>query len=211
MESVTSYTIATLSAGVVLGLSAGLSPGPLLALVITQTLRHGVGEGVKVALAPLITDLPIIMAATFLLTQLSNSQPVLGFISLVGGLFLTYLAYENLRANRVDSGITASVPKSFTKGALVNFLSPHPYLFWLTVGSPFMVKAWLKSPMAAIGFVATFYAGLIGSKMAVAVVSGKSRQFIQGKIYRIIMRFLGVVLLIFAFWLFKEGIHSIGF
>jgi threonine/homoserine/homoserine lactone efflux protein len=210
MESVSNYTITTLSAGIVLGLSAGLSPGPLLALVISQTLRHGVGEGVKVALAPLITDLPIILAATFLLKQFSNTQSVLGVVSLIGGLFVAYLAYGNLRADRVDSGIQGSIPKSFAKGALVNFLSPHPYLFWLTVGSPFMVKAWIKSPIVAIGFVATFYTCLIGSKMTVALISGKSRRFIQGKIYRMIMRSLGVVLLIFAFWLIKEGIHFIG-
>lgn len=46
-----------LSVGAVLGLSSGLSPGPLLALVISETLRHGVKAGVKVALAPIITDL----------------------------------------------------------------------------------------------------------------------------------------------------------
>ena len=88
MESLYSDTIATFSVGIVLGLSAGLSPGPLLALVIAQTLKHGVGEGMKVALAPLITDLPIVLAATFLLKQLSNTQSVLGFISLIGGLFV---------------------------------------------------------------------------------------------------------------------------
>ena len=49
--------------GVVFGLAAGLMPGPLLALVIQQTLRHGPGEGIKVAAAPLLTDLPIVAAA----------------------------------------------------------------------------------------------------------------------------------------------------
>ncbi|MDY6953588.1 MAG: LysE family translocator, partial [Thermodesulfobacteriota bacterium] len=51
----------TLAIGIVLGLSAGFAPGPLLALVISQTLRHNAVEGLKVALAPLVTDLPIIL------------------------------------------------------------------------------------------------------------------------------------------------------
>ena len=97
------FMITYLSAGVVLGLSAGFSPGPLLALVISQSLRHGVKEGTKVALAPLVTDFPIILISTFLLTRLANFRPVLGVISLVGGLFVLSMAYETLRPGRIDT------------------------------------------------------------------------------------------------------------
>ncbi|MCD6225405.1 MAG: hypothetical protein J7K32_07820 [Deltaproteobacteria bacterium] len=49
-----------LTAGTILGLSAGLIPGPLLTLVISETLRHNIKAGIKIAVAPLLTDLPII-------------------------------------------------------------------------------------------------------------------------------------------------------
>ncbi len=39
----------SLTIGIVLGLAAGLAPGPLLALTITQSLKYGIVEGVKVA------------------------------------------------------------------------------------------------------------------------------------------------------------------
>lgn len=60
-----------LSTGTLLGLAAGFSPGPLLVLVISETLRHSVKEGVKVSIAPIITDTPILLVALFVLTQLS--------------------------------------------------------------------------------------------------------------------------------------------
>ena len=60
--------IGLISAGLVYGLSAGFSPGPLMALVISQTLKHGIREGAKVAMAPLITDLPIILVSLLVLT-----------------------------------------------------------------------------------------------------------------------------------------------
>jgi len=47
--------------GLTLGLSAGITPGPLLTLVITASLRRGWAGGLQVALAPLITDAPIII------------------------------------------------------------------------------------------------------------------------------------------------------
>ncbi len=66
----TPETLSSLAAGTVFGLSAGFAPGPLLTLVITQTLRHDIREGVKVAMAPLITDLPIILLSLLVLSRL---------------------------------------------------------------------------------------------------------------------------------------------
>ena len=43
-----------LASGMLLGFSAGLSPGPMLTLVLAQTLRHGSREGCKIALTPLL-------------------------------------------------------------------------------------------------------------------------------------------------------------
>ena len=50
-----------------LGLAAGVSPGPLLALVVSATLERGFGAGLRVASAPLVTDLPIILACVSVL------------------------------------------------------------------------------------------------------------------------------------------------
>jgi len=79
---------ATLLSGLLLGLYAGLSPGPLMALVLAQTLRHGPREGCKVALVPLLTDLPIILVAVALASKLSELQPLLGVLSVAGGAFV---------------------------------------------------------------------------------------------------------------------------
>ena len=78
--------------GLILGLAAGVSPGPLLTLVVQQTMRHGVREGVKVAAVPLITDVPVV-AATVVVVRAGNLQGALGAISLAGAAFLVYLAY----------------------------------------------------------------------------------------------------------------------
>ncbi len=42
---------ALLISGLVFGLSGGLTPGPLLALIITQSLRYGPREGIRIAIA----------------------------------------------------------------------------------------------------------------------------------------------------------------
>ena len=98
-----------LTAGIVLGLSAGFSPGPLSTLVISQALQYGVREGLKVALAPIVTDMPIIVLAVFALTRLHNFQTILGLISVSGGLFVVYLSYLSFKANKIPIFLSQSI------------------------------------------------------------------------------------------------------
>lgn len=122
-----------LTLGILLGLSAGFAPGPLLALVISETIQHGIGSGVRVALAPIVTDLPIIILTCFILSKLSGFHTILGIIALVGGCVIFYMGLECLRTKRVALDLGGIKPKSLTRGILANALSPHPYLFWITV------------------------------------------------------------------------------
>lgn len=194
-----------LATGIVLGLSAGFAPGPLLALVVTETLQHDLKAGVKVALAPIITDLPIIVFSLLVLARLSDFQYFLGIISITGACFILYLGIMNMkiRGVRIDTGSTPK--KSLQKGILVNALSPHPYLFWLTVGGPTTIKAWDLSLIAASCFVLSFYLLLVGSKIILALLVSRSRSFLQGDSYIFTMRLLGFILILLATFLFRDG------
>lgn len=198
--------IASLSAGALLGLSAGLSPGPLLALVMAQTLRHGPAEGAKVAISPLITDLPIILVCALVLAAVRGQSTVLGLVSLAGSAVLLRLGLDSLRARGLRPDAVGSEPRSLLQGVLVNGLSPHPYLFWLTVGMPLVYKDWARDPFAAICFLAAFYACLVGSKLAVVLLCHRSRSLLTGAAYVWTMRLLGVLLLAFAGLLVRDGL-----
>ena len=197
-------------AGAVLGLSAGISPGPLLALVVRETLTRGMGAGIKVSLAPLITDLPIVLASVLLLARLAEYRPVLGVISLTGACFLLFLAYESLSARGVSLDTAKTPAKSLQKGIAVNFLNPHPYLFWLTVGAPLLVKGFDATPFAPGLFLAGFYICIVGSKIGVAVVVEKSRAFFSGKTYGLALKIMGVALFVFAVLFFRDGLALLG-
>jgi threonine/homoserine/homoserine lactone efflux protein len=206
MESVATFLVS----GVVFGLSAGISPGPLLTLVISETLKYGVKEGIKVAIAPLLTDVPIVLAALLVLDQLSDVQAVLGAVSLAGAAFLSYLAWESItfKGARADAGTSA--PRSIRKGILANFLNPNPYLFWLSVGAPTVVRASERSAIAAVLFITGFYVLLVGSKVLLAVLAGKSRHFLLSLFYVWTVRLLGFALLFFAVLFFREGLAALG-
>lgn len=199
-----------LTTGIILGLSAGVAPGPLLALVVSETLQHDIKAGVKVALAPILTDLPIILLTLFILAKLARFHVVLGVVSVIGACFIFYLGIRNTTTRGADITENRGTRKSLQKGILVNALSPHPYLFWFSVGAPTTIKALELNMAAAASFVLSFYVLLVGSKIILAIMVGKSRSFLKGNTYINIMRLLGVILILLAGFLFRDGLHLLG-
>jgi threonine/homoserine/homoserine lactone efflux protein len=197
----------SLLSGLLLGLAAGMAPGPLLALVVTQTFRFGTAEGLKVAAAPLVTDLPIVLASIFLLSKVATGGTVLGLISVAGGTYICFLAWESFRTGPVELQPEAADPRSWKRGALVNFLNPHPYLFWMTVGGPLVLRAWRQDPASPWLFIVGFYGTLVGSKLVIAAVAGRFRGFLTGRVYRALIRLLGLLLAAFGILLFWDGIR----
>lgn len=202
--------ITFLFSGVVLGLSAGLSPGPLLTLVISETLKHDIKEGIKVSVAPLLTDLPIVLITILVLSRLSNMLPVLGIVSLLGCAFLSYLGFDSITFKGVDIDVEQAKPQSIKKGVIANFLNPSPYMFWFTIGAPLVLKALKISLFSASLFILSFYVFLVGSKVLVAIVIGKSRFFLKSRNYVYTIRFLGVILLVFALIFLKDSLKLFG-
>jgi threonine/homoserine/homoserine lactone efflux protein len=200
-----------LTMGSILGLSAGFAPGPLLTLVISETLQHDIKAGVKVALAPMITDLPIIMLTLFILVKLSGFHKVLGIISCMGGFFVLYLGWQSIVTKGVELNLQGTRPKSLAKGIIVNTLNPHPYLFWFGVGGPTVTKAMNLGMVAPLAFIGSFYVLFVGSKILIALLIGKSRSFLIGNGYIYTMRLLGVALCVLAMILFRDGFNLLGF
>jgi len=201
--------IAALASGILLGFSTGLSPGPMLALVLAQTLRHGSREGRKIALTPLVTDPPIILVTLALATRLARQGPLLGIVSIAGAVFVLYLAWESFNPLRQAAEAQAERPRSWFKGIVTNLLNPHPWIFWLTVGAAILANAMTQGWQVAAAFLFGFYLMLVGSKVGVALLAGRSRNLLAGRPYRVVMRVLAVMLALFALLLFREGLKHL--
>jgi threonine/homoserine/homoserine lactone efflux protein len=196
-------------AAAVFGLSGGLSPGPLLTLVVSETLARGRSAGLAVSMSPLITDGPAIGAAVFLLNRIENSDAALGIISIAGGVLLTTYGIAGLRGSllEVEEGkVGRGVGASLGKGVSVNFLNPNPYLFWLTIGTPLLLEAHAIGWTASIGFLFVFYLCLVGSKCVLTVLVARSRSVLRGRAYIFANRVLAVALLVFAVIFIRKGI-----
>lgn len=183
--------LADLLTGATLGAAGGLAPGPLTALVISQTLRHGPLEGSKVGVAPLVTDGPLLLGSAWLATSLGSEG--LAWISLLGSVFLVWLGWHTLRAPPLEVEESEAGAGSVWKAVVTNVLNPHPYIFWVTVGGPLIAQA-----DSVAGFLLGFFGTLCGSKVLIAVAVGRFRELLVGRAWAVVMALLGLAMWVFA-------------
>jgi threonine/homoserine/homoserine lactone efflux protein len=184
--------------GVGFGLTAGVSPGPLLTLVITATLERGFGAGLRVALAPFVSDLPIIVLTLLFLSSLPPF--FLALLAGGGGLFIIYLGIDTIRhapsSQLAIVSANSAAAQDLWRGTLVNLLSPHPWLFWLGVGGPLLLELSGASWLGGSAFITGFYSLLIGSKVLIAAGVASGRRYLSQEWYRRLLLMSGVLLLI---------------
>lgn len=196
--------------GPVLGLAAGLSPGPLTVLVISETMQHGRGAGARVALAPLVTDLPLIAASLFLLERLAAAPTARAVVALAGAAFLFRLGLSGVRFTSAAAPQARRESLSLAKGVAANFLNPNPYVFWLGVGAPILLAAYDRSWLHAGAFAVAFFVCIVGSKMLLAHLVDRSRGVLTGRAYRWVMRSLGLMLIGYAGLFVWDGVEMLG-
>jgi threonine/homoserine/homoserine lactone efflux protein len=199
-----------LISGAVLGLTAGATPGPLNTLVISETIRNGRKAGLLVALAPALSDLPVILLCVFVVASLEEFGAVIGLISVCGALYLAYLAYECFTVKGTGQAAAGSAPESLRKGLVANLLNPNPYIFWLTVGATTIMSGYRTGIPAAAAFLASFYVCIVGVKILIAMVVDRFRSFMGSSAYRCILRVMGAALLVFAVIYLRDGLGLLG-
>ncbi len=201
VDSVTSLFLAA----IIFGLSNGISPGPALTLVIAHTLQHNLKEGIKVACGPILFGLIVVPISLVASIVINDFKYIMALISVIGSMYIAYFGFKKLCFKNVKLDFSNISPKSFMVGVLANFSSPYAYIFWFTVGAPLVIKMAHSSWLVIISFVVIYYVFLVGSKIVVAIIVAKSSLFIE-RGYKHIMRALGIILLIFAGIMLKDGV-----
>ena len=193
--------------GLSIGFAAGISPGPLLLLVVTATLRSGWRAGVLTAMSPLITDLLVVTVVLLVLDQLPTGA--LSVLGVVGGLFVITIGVQTVmesRDARLPSADGTPVPAGSTLGraSVMNLTSPHPWITWATALGPLTVATYQRGTGGAVALVVGFYAALVGSKVVLAVMVAGARHRLDNRRYRVTLRLAGGLLVLLGVLLAAE-------
>jgi threonine/homoserine/homoserine lactone efflux protein len=197
--------------GLILGGAAAAQPGPLQAFLLSLTARNGWRRTWPAAFAPLLSDGPILFLVLFILARLPDY--LLSVLQVAGGIFLLYLAWGAWQVFRSgpmpSSDLSPHRPQTnVLKAAIMNALSPAPYLFWATIAGPILIEGWRRSPAQGLAFLVGFYAALIGGLMLFIIFFGKAGS-LDPRINRGMGVFSTVALLVFGLYQFTSGIGKL--
>jgi threonine/homoserine/homoserine lactone efflux protein len=193
--------------GIGYGFAAAVQPGAFQTYLISQTLTKGWKRTLSAALAPLISDGPIIALCLLVLSQIPAWLQ--RFLYMAGGLFILYLAYGAYRARKnFDSDISSTqsgTHQDVRKAGLVNMLNPNPYIYWTLVTGPILLMSWREMPANGVGFLTGFYISILLSLSAIIIVFGTARQ-LGPKVNRALIGISAIALFYFSMYQLWRGI-----
>jgi threonine/homoserine/homoserine lactone efflux protein len=200
--------IAYLLQGIGYGFVGAAQPGPFQAFIISQTLRIGWRRGLPAAFAPLISDGPIIVLVVLVLNQVPASMVrLLHFASAAFLAYLAWGAFRRCRGSPMEADTRESGQQGLLKAVLMNLLNPSPYIYWSLVAGPTFLAGWRSAPVNGIGFLAGFYATLVGTLAAIIVVFGVARR-LGPQLTRTLLGASAIALVCFAAYQLRLGLEG---
>ena len=202
-----------------LALSGALMPGPLLTVTIAEAARKGTKAGPLVITGHAILELCLVITIINGLGQYLKAPPVIGTVSLMGGLILLAMGVDMVRKASAMSlhqndtasfcGQGASSGYTVILGAVGSLVNPYWILWWVTIGLGYMATA---GHYGLPGLTA-FFTGHITADYAwyimVAFGIDRGKNIISDKGYRIMIRGCGIFLVCFGFWFLNTAYHHL--
>jgi threonine/homoserine/homoserine lactone efflux protein len=197
----TNLIVASAFAGFLLAIIEGIKPGPLLTMVIRETLSGDLRSGLWTASAPIFTDGPLIIVSFLFASLIADNPGILVFISILGAAFMFKMGVECFNIEPPSVAILLepiSSRKAFGRGVLTNLLNPNVYIFWFLIGGPIMAASVEAEPLAPIAYAVSFILCIILVKCGVALAIYRLRDGMPIHIYRAVLTACGFAMILFA-------------
>ena len=188
-------------AGAAFGITEGIKPGPLLTMVIRETLSGGLRAGLWTAAAPIFTDGPLVIVSLFAAAWIATNPSALLLITVAGAIFLAQMGYECFGLEPPDVNADAPPPTgSFLRGAITNLLNPNVYVFWFLIGGPLMASAADEEILAPVAYAITFLVTIMLTKATIAYAVNRASGNISTTVYRRLLAICGMIMIGFSLY-----------
>jgi threonine/homoserine/homoserine lactone efflux protein len=148
-NDINSVTLPTIfAASFFIGLISAITPSPLLAITIIESARQGLKSVLYLMWGHSLIDLIAILLLVFSLEVMQEQSQLLFLISIPGGLYLAWLAWQTYKTapkatqilndsvarTKVTGGWAGSSRLLFL-GAIVSVSNPYWGIWWVTAGA----------------------------------------------------------------------------
>jgi threonine/homoserine/homoserine lactone efflux protein len=171
--------------GLLLGVGAALSVGPIFVVIVQQAATSGFAASLRVILGSATADLLLLLPAFAFAWVIRSLERAALWVGAVGALFLLWLAWQAARdARRLWRGGQLRVDGrwAFWKGVAGNLANPLTWTFWLATGTPAMLAARRAGGMAGLAlFTATWFLVASGLEAVIALAVARSHRLVGSR------------------------------
>jgi threonine/homoserine/homoserine lactone efflux protein len=206
------YSAAVLSpaiAGLGLGLALAGSPGPVQALLLTESVRGGMRRGFRVMAAANVTFGVLLVAVALGVAVALPAGLALRILKVVGGAFLVYLGIDGVRAPSLGdapSPAGTGLPAA-ARGVLAVILNPGAWLFLATAAASFLsTEAHAAGRSGAVLAALALLAGLVIGDGSVVLLAGLGIRRAGERSAALVRRVLALVLAALGLALLISGL-----
>ncbi|RKX24109.1 MAG: lysine transporter LysE [Candidatus Zixiibacteriota bacterium] len=197
----------------VIGFSGAIMPGPVLAIDIAETPRHGWQTGPVLSVGHALAEIGVVVVLALGVTVIANHPIIPRAIAVVGGAALVLMGvmmgYDVIR-KRIDYDSESAQGQSrhrlIGKGITGSLSNPYWFIWWATIGLVLLVK----SQKLGVAGPIVFYFGHILSDFVwytfVSVLLWKGRRLMMGTGLKVIILSCAVFLVYLGASFFYDGL-----
>ena len=191
--------------GVVFGVGAALSVGPIFLTIVYDSVTHGFAAGARVILGSAAGDILLLipaLGASWLFAQVDSASAVLALAGAAYFIVLGVMAAR--RGHRLwnASGATVLGPPdawSFARGLLGNVLNPLSWAFWLATGTPTMLHAYRVAAWGGLmTFTLVWFSVAMAVECAIALGIAQTRKLLTSRALALLQSAAAVTFLMTA-------------
>lgn len=203
-----SGALSSVAAGFGLGIALAGAPGPVQAIILSETIGGGMSRGVRVQAGANVTFAVLLWAVALGLSVAAPSGGALRALKLAGGLFLLLVALDALRSQNAEAA-PAGVRRGLlpeVRGTLAVLLNPGAWLFLATAASSLFASAvHADGRPAALAAALALSGGLMLGDGAVVLLGGVGMRRAGMRTALWIRRALALILAGLGVWLVITG------
>jgi len=196
-------------AGLGLGLALAGAPGPVQAVLLTETLRGGTARGLQAMAGANLTFGVLLLSLALGLSLTAPSESAVRILKVVGGGFLVWLALDGMRV-RADRERRVAARRGLppaARGALAVLINPGAWLFLATAASSLITAAArVAGRGSAVLTALALLAGVAAGDGVVVVAGGLGLRRAGSKVGIRLQRGLAVGLAALGCWLVLSGL-----
>ena len=189
-----------------IGLTGALAPGPTLLATVNSSLQEGWRAGPKVAaghaLVEVLIFLVIVGGLASVMQQYTRGISIMGGLALIAFGIMTAIGSRSAVLKGPEGKTNGS---AFLAGAVTSAANPYFWIWWLSVGSAFLLSGLNSGLIMAAAFIVGHWGADFGWYTLVSGSLDRGRSVLSQGSYRSILGICGASLICFGIYFLSQA------